>query len=125
MAGNHSQISQQYSTFLQENKNLLTTVTLDPWAKISNENSEYWGVIHECEKPVLSERCYVHYTSSSLDRYIIYEDYHECAHHEWLLLPGFPLLDQKLLIGECITSRESIPFSSCLFYSTACHYFRN
>mmetsp|Transcript_32344 Transcript_32344/g.62174 ORF Transcript_32344/g.62174 Transcript_32344/m.62174 type:complete len:898 (-) Transcript_32344:491-3184(-) len=98
MAGNHSQISQQYSTFLQENKNLLTTVTLDPWAKISNENSEYWGVIHECEKPVLSERCYVHYTSSSLDRYIIYEDYHECAHHEWLLLPGFPLLDQKLLI---------------------------
>jgi hypothetical protein len=76
---------------------------LDPWATVPTGDdvvTSMWGQMVECEDPMVTDRCFVKYSSSGLERYIVYDQYNSCA-QSWILLPGFNLLEQKLLIGAC------------------------
>ena len=78
-------------------------VLYDPWATVPTGDAvatSMWGQMVECEDPMVTDRCFVKYSSSGLERYIVYDQYNSCA-QSWILLPGFNLLEQKLLIGAC------------------------
>jgi hypothetical protein len=91
------QLMSDFHALLSETKGL----TYDPWAlptATALDNATLWGQMVECDDPMTTDRCFVKYMSSGLERYIVYDQYNECA-QSWILLPGFNLLEQKFLIG--------------------------